>query len=305
MKNTASLFFVSFVVLTGCSSIPKMVKNPPPRVVHADSYEYGQPPKQRSSEDEGRDFNKSVVRQNRARLAHEERSAEAEYAHNERFQQIKHAGEEANAAADAGIQIAPPTAQGTHGSVSDPSVEPWSGQQAMGSARQSGQPTWVDGAGVTRLRPNRFVGSGGTEARGSQPLWVDGVGVTRLAPARQVSEQPVSVNAIGRTALAPSRVSGARGFFQEWNQRFWDFGPQKPVVSGFSRTAVAGARGRVTIRETGFERQVKAFNGGSTFPSLATGVPEGTYLKPVLSGSAVVVGAGQYRSGLDRVFGGR
>src|SRR3989344_5767931 len=128
MKNP-SLFFVSVVLIitAGCSSVPKMVKKPPPRGVHADSYEYGQPPKQRSFEDEGRDFNKSVVRQNRARLAHEERSAEAEYAHNERFQQIKHAGEEANAAADAGIQIAPP--QATHGSVSDPNVESWSGQQ--------------------------------------------------------------------------------------------------------------------------------------------------------------------------------
>lgn len=136
----------------------------------------------------------------------------------------------------------------------------------------------------------------------AQPTVTSGGGVTRLAPARQASRQPI----VRSTALAPSRHSassggGTRQFFAEWNRRFWDFGPAKPVVSGFSRTVVAGARGRVNIRETSFERKVKAFNGGSTYPSLATGVREGTYLKPVLNGSAVVVGAGQYRSGLDLV----
>jgi hypothetical protein len=150
-------------------------------------------------------------------------------------------------------------------------------------------------------------------ASAAQPTVRSG-GVTRLAPARQSSHrQTVTVNSVGRTALAPNRPSsgglsvqsrpsgGTRSFFAEWNSRFWDFGPSKPAVSGFSRGAVAGARGRVSVRETGFERQVKAFNGGSTYPSLATGVPQGTYIKPVLSGSATVVGAGQFRSGLDLV----
>ena len=146
----------------------------------------------------------------------------------------------------------------------------------------------------------------------AQPTVQSGSGVTRLAPARQSPRQPTTVNSVGRTALAPSRPSsgglsvqsrsgGTRAFFAEWNSRFWDFGPAKPTVSGFSRRVVAGAHGRVSVRETGFERQVKAFNGGDTFPSLATGVPEGTYVKPVLSGSATVVGAGQFRSGLDLV----
>ena len=153
-----------------------------------------------------------------------------------------------------------------------------------------------------------------TAANAAQPTVQSG-GVSRLAPARQSPRQPTTVNSVGRTALAPSRPSsggisaqsrgGARAFFAEWNSRFWDFGPAKPTVSGFSRREVAGEHGRVSVRETGFERQVKAFNGGSTFPSLATGVREGTYLKPVLSGSATVVGAGQYRSGLDLVRTGR
>lgn len=127
-------------------------------------------------------------------------------------------------------------------------------------------------------------------------------GVTRLAPARQASRQPIAVSATGRTALAPSRSSTTRSFFAEWNRRFWDFGPQKPTVSGFSRTVVAGARG--SAAQTPSRRTLsggRALPGGSTYPSLATGVPEGTYLKPALNVSATVVGAGQYRSGLDLV----
>src|SRR3989344_3774969 len=119
MKNTVSLFFVSVVLIitAGCSSVPKIAKNPPPRVVHADSYEYGQPPVQHHFANEGRDFNRNTVGENRDRLAHQRRLKQAEYEHEERSQQIRHAAEEANAAADAGIQIAPPAAQATRGSV--------------------------------------------------------------------------------------------------------------------------------------------------------------------------------------------
>jgi hypothetical protein len=126
-----------------------------------------------------------VVGCNTPKAAHERRMKQAQFEHEERLQQIRLAKEEADAAEAAGVKIAAPSLP-TEGQA-QPTMLParHSGQSTMSPARHGGQPTWIDGAGVSRLRPNRSFGSGAAETRRPQPVWIDGAGVSRLAPARQ------------------------------------------------------------------------------------------------------------------------
>ena len=264
-------FFVSFIVLNifqGCSSVPKISRNPPPHFVNTNGYALGQPPKQIYFEDDGRDFDRATVKENRERLEHQRRLKEAEYLHQERLQQIRHAEEEARALGKAGITVQP-----SAGSVSRQQIPPPPQLQAP---RQSDPFVTHRDTGVQSLRSGRQSS-------------------IRSAPdISNLNSAPMASNAGG---------GGVRGFFHEWNRRFWDFSSTSSG-GGVSGIASAGASGSVNFPETRFERKVKEFNGGSTFPSLATGVPSGTYVKS-RSGHIGIAGAAQANSGLVAVLSGR
>ena len=271
--NKIIAFFVSFIVLNlfvGCSSVPKISQNPPPHFVNTNGYALGQPPKQIYYEDDGRDFDRATVKENRERLEHQRRVKEAEYIHQERLQQIRHAEEEARALEKAGITVQPNT-----GSVSRQQIPPPSATQAP---RQSDPFVTHPDTGVQSLRSGRQSS-------------------VRSAPdISNFNSVPMASNAGG---------SGVRGFFREWNRRFWDFSSTSSGGDGqMSATANAGASGSLNFPETRFERKVKEFNGGSTFPSLATGVPSGTYTK-TRSGHIAIAGGAGADSGLVGVLNGR
>ncbi|MDP2735144.1 MAG: hypothetical protein Q8P12_02980 [bacterium] len=145
----------------------------------------------------------------------------------------------------------------------------------------------------------------------------------QYAPPAAVQPEPRGVRydylPNGAPVLRPSRSQATpqtygaptgrpRGSDLSWGQTFRAFGRgffdfSSPTTPSVQATAWTGNSGRVRVPVTSYERKVAEYNGGSTYPSLATGVYPGTYAKPALDVSGTLVGAGEFRSGLGYYYG--